>query len=288
MVVARQKFAEGQPTPAIQLPAFGLVAELKDPEKMQADLRRTFQSLIGFLNIVGAMNGQPQLDLDMEKAEAAQFVTSSYLPDPNAKVQQSLKINYNFSPSIAFAGSRFVVASTKALRPHSGDGKRDRSTCQRCLTESSIPMPCCVSTRCEKSSPITVVQLVAQNMLKDGHSKEEAESESGIVGIGRLVRSPRVIAGHDAKRVARVARFGDETGRLRRLRIDMVAMRGQQNSKSWVRRNSRCLCHTIRSIRRGPGGPLSRRPGTNGIARWRRIYFAAPRSVPPRRNSTRR
>ena len=52
---------------------------------MQPELRRTFQSLIGFLNIVGAMNGQPQLDLDMEKSEAAQFVTASYLPDPDCQ-----------------------------------------------------------------------------------------------------------------------------------------------------------------------------------------------------------
>ena len=34
VVVARQHFAKGQPTPDIQLPAFGLVAEMKDPEKM--------------------------------------------------------------------------------------------------------------------------------------------------------------------------------------------------------------------------------------------------------------
>ena len=66
--------------PAIKLPAFGLVADLKDPAKMQPELRRTFQSVVGFLNIVGAMNGQPQLDLDMEKTDAAQFVTSSYIP----------------------------------------------------------------------------------------------------------------------------------------------------------------------------------------------------------------
>ena len=91
VVVARQVFAAGQSTPAIKLPAFGLVAELKDPAKMQPELRRTFQSLIGFLNVVGAMNGQPQLDLDMEKSDAAQFVTASYLPDPDAKDQRRLE-----------------------------------------------------------------------------------------------------------------------------------------------------------------------------------------------------
>jgi hypothetical protein len=115
VVVARQVFAKDQPAPAIKLPAFGLVAELKDPDKMQPELRRTFQSLIGFFNVVGAMNGQPQLELDMEKTETAQFVTAAHLPDPKAKGPGDLKINYNFSPSIAFAGNRFVLASTSAL-----------------------------------------------------------------------------------------------------------------------------------------------------------------------------
>ena len=42
LVVARQEFAKDQPVPAIRLPAFGLVAEMKDPGKMQPELRRIF------------------------------------------------------------------------------------------------------------------------------------------------------------------------------------------------------------------------------------------------------
>lgn len=180
LVVARQRFSEGQPTPAIQLPAFGLVAELKDPGKMQPELRRTFQSLIGFANIVGAMNGQPQLDLDMEKTKDAQFVTSSYLPDPKAKDTKSVKINYNFSPSIAFAGKRFVIASTKAMA-------------HTLATTSATERPADGTNRVVNSNAELKFdtlgeilkdnrgQLVAQNMLKDGHTKEEAEKDVGAL-----------------------------------------------------------------------------------------------------------
>ena len=42
------------------------------------------------------------------------------------KTSVGLKINYNFSPSIAFAGNRFVVASTKAVGAYPGDGQRHR------------------------------------------------------------------------------------------------------------------------------------------------------------------
>jgi hypothetical protein len=174
IVVARQVFAKDQPAPAIKLPAFGLVAELKDPAAMQPELRRTFQSLIGFFNVVGAMNGQPQLELDMEKSEAAQFVTATHLPDPNAKDPSHLKINYNFSPSIAFAGNRFVLATTSALAhalasataaseaPHEAtrivntDGVLQAGVLREILADNRE-------------------QLIAQNMLKEGHSKEEAE-----------------------------------------------------------------------------------------------------------------
>lgn len=180
VVVARQVFPKDQPAPAIKLPAFGLVAELKDPVAMQPELRRTFQSLIGFFNVVGAMNGQPQLELDMEKTEAAQFVTATHLPDPQAKDPSNLKINYNFSPSIAFAGKRFVLATTSALA----------HTLATATAASASPRE---ATRVVNTDAVLQAdvlreiltdnreQLVAQNMLKEGHSKEEAEQAIDVL-----------------------------------------------------------------------------------------------------------
>jgi hypothetical protein len=174
LVVARQTFAEGQPTPAIKLPVFGLVAELKDPAKMQPDLRRTFQSLIGFLNVVGAMNGQPQLELDMERIDGAQFVTASYLPDAGAKDQNALKINYNFSPSIAFSGSRFVVASTKAFAHTLATAKTTERSMQDGKADLNSDLVLKFDTLRDVLSD-NRGQLVAQNMLKEGRNKADAE-----------------------------------------------------------------------------------------------------------------
>jgi hypothetical protein len=180
VVVVRQEFADGQPAPAIKLPAFALVAELRDPATMQPELRRTFQNLIGFFNVVGAMNGQPQLELGMEQTDAAQFVTASHLSDPDAKDPLRLKINYNFSPSIAFAGSRFVIASTKALahrlatasasNPPPGDAARVVNTVA--VLQFNALREILTDNR---------EQLVAQNMLNEGHTKEEAEQEVGVL-----------------------------------------------------------------------------------------------------------
>lgn len=180
IIVARQTFADGQPAPAIKLPAFGLVAELKDPAAMQPELRRTFQNLIGFFNVVGAMNGQPQLELDMEKTDAAEFVTAKHLPDPNADDPLAMKINYNFSPTVAFAGSRFVLASTKdlahalavasAVSSPPGDAARVVNT--NAVLEFDALREILTDNR---------GQLVAQNMLNEGHDKEEAEKAIGVL-----------------------------------------------------------------------------------------------------------
>lgn len=183
VIVARQQFAEGTPQPAIKLPAFSFVFDLKDPAKMQPELRRVFQSLIGFLNIVGAMNGQPQLELDIEKAEKFQLITSSYLVDTKQKDPTGLKIHYNFSPSVAFAGKRIVIASTKELArelataqstesSNQNESKSGESRSGNTNTDLSVKFDLIRSALADNRG-----QLVAQNMLQQGHTKEEAEKE---------------------------------------------------------------------------------------------------------------
>jgi hypothetical protein len=180
IVVARQAFAEGQPAPAIKLPAFGWVAELKDPAMMQPELRRTFQNLIGFFNVVGAMNGQPQLELDVEKTGEAEFVTATHLADPNAKDPGALKINYNFSPSIAFAGNRFVLASTKALAHSlataSATKERPGDKAHIVNTDAVLHLDVLRHILADNRA-----QLVAQNMLAEGHTKDEAETAIDVL-----------------------------------------------------------------------------------------------------------
>jgi hypothetical protein len=175
IVVTRQEFAAGQPTPAIRLPAFALAAELKDPATMQPELRRTFQSLVGFLNIIGAMNGQPQLDQEQEKNERGQLIVARYLRDAKTK-DLGLKIHYNFSPTVAFAGRRFIVSSTEQLARQlvtQAVDARPAGDADRVLNSDAV----------FRFQPLRDIladnrsQLVAQNMLEQGHTKEEAERD---------------------------------------------------------------------------------------------------------------
>ena len=104
-VAARQSFDDRHPVPAIKLPMFAFQFQMRTPEKTTAEFRRVFQSFIGFLNVVGAMQGQPQFDLGSLQSGDAMLYTATYVPEPEQAESEKAPINFNFSPTLAFQGS---------------------------------------------------------------------------------------------------------------------------------------------------------------------------------------
>ncbi len=133
VVVTRQDFAEMLPQPAIRLPSFAVVFRLKEADEMRDELRRTFQSLLGFLNVAGASKGQPQLDFQVEKQGTTSLVTSNYVPEQDEQQSRQARINFNFSPSVALrAGSIHHLQRGRPGPPaeRSTSGGFRRATCQ--------------------------------------------------------------------------------------------------------------------------------------------------------------
>jgi hypothetical protein len=174
ILAARQQFEVSRPIPDIKLPAFALVAEMKNPAETTQSFRQIFQSLIGFLNVVGAQNAQPQLQLSSEQLDGGEVVAATFLPDTVVPVEQQTAINFNFSPSIAFAGSRLILSSTTDLArklvqaaPLAAAEDADRTNSQ--LTVHSATLHGVLDDN--------RTHLIAQNMLKEGNSREEAQRE---------------------------------------------------------------------------------------------------------------
>lgn len=187
LLVARQEF-DAFPQPAIRLPAFALKMNMNEPEKTRPELRRVFQSFIGFLNITGAMQGQPQFDLGMQQTDAVQLVTANYVVNEELQDATDAPINFNFSPTLAFAGTTFVLASTtdlalrivespepeqQSLSGHNSIAALDAATLHSILSDN-------------------FEQLIAQNMLEKGHDRSLAEAE-----IGTLLDLIRLFDGAD-------------------------------------------------------------------------------------------
>ena len=88
---------------------------MKKPAETARIFKITFQSVIGFLNIAGGMNGVDPLDLNSEKVGDALVVSSDYLPPKDEKSRGEAAMHYNASPTVAFVGDRFILASARPL-----------------------------------------------------------------------------------------------------------------------------------------------------------------------------
>ncbi len=183
IVLARQDFAHlDTPEPDIKLPTGAMIFRLKEPEKMQRRLKVAYQSLIGFANIGLAQQGQPQLDIETETRGDTRIVSATYLPDETKKGA----IAYNFSPSIAFVGDRFIIAGTRQLAVELAELAADQTEQQAAgeNTQATLDAQVLHDVLADNRE-----HLVAQNVLEKGHAKADAEKEIGTVldllGIGK-------------------------------------------------------------------------------------------------------
>ncbi|MEZ6129799.1 MAG: hypothetical protein R3C59_14040 [Planctomycetaceae bacterium] len=176
-VATQQDFRHVLPVPSIKLPQFALVLQMKEPETMTREMRRTFQSMIGFFNVLGAMEGRPQLELNMEKLDGgAELISSVYIPEVGDEQSTSADVLFNFSPSVGFRDAQFVVASTDRLA-------RELVQAPPAAADET---PVNTSAKLYGGVLQTVLhdnreQLISQNMLEEGHSREEAEAAIALL-----------------------------------------------------------------------------------------------------------
>jgi hypothetical protein len=172
LVAAQQSFAHDR-APAIRLPSFGLVGTLKAPTVMQRELKRTFQSFVGFLNVAGAMEGRPQLDLDSETTAVAKIYWAEYVVDVDRKYEDGLPVEFNFSPAIAFRGNRIFLASSVELA-RKWVNSADDAAIENSTSNTAIEVDMAALQKVLQDNRL---QLISQNMLEKGHSTKEAEQE---------------------------------------------------------------------------------------------------------------
>jgi hypothetical protein len=177
LVAVRRDFADGTARPAVRLPAFAAVLRLRDPERMRPRLRRAFQSLVGFLNVQGATQGRPQLDLETTRVGDLTLVSATPVPEEDLAGTASGPMALNFSPAIAFVGDRMVLASTRelALELVRGD---ESAGAARAAANTRVRLDGAVLRRILEDNRR---HLVADDMLKKGRTREESEAAIGTL-----------------------------------------------------------------------------------------------------------
>lgn len=200
LVVARREFPAEGFLPIQKLPTFALVFDLEEVEQMRPQLRRTFQSLIGFINITGAMNGQPQLELQMERSEEFEIQSAHYLTPQDHDPSVGLPIQFNFTPAIGFSGTRCVISSDESLAREALEASdvsvesRDSETLFN--TIASTHGKILAEVLRDNREP-----LIAQAMIDEGKQRDEAERDLDLLAeIVTWFSRLEVRLGHDTQR----------------------------------------------------------------------------------------
>jgi hypothetical protein len=173
LVVARQEFPQAGVTPAIKLPAAALIMRMKNPAETSRTFKITFQSLVGFLNIIGGMKGLPPLDLNGEKMGEALVISTEYLPPDKEQSRLDAPIHHNASPTAVFLGDHFILSSARPLALELLEHvQRPSSSSEGINTRLLIDGGAVQLALAENRGP-----LVARNMLDRGHDRTAAEKE---------------------------------------------------------------------------------------------------------------
>ena len=115
VVAALQSYGdEGQPVPALKLPATAVIWELAHPDEFAPHLQMAFQNIIGITNLDGVQKGRSQLLLKTETRGPAEIQYGTYLTVGDAP-KTDAHLQFNFRPACARMGRHFIVGTHVAL-----------------------------------------------------------------------------------------------------------------------------------------------------------------------------
>jgi hypothetical protein len=167
LVSARQGWPEGSASPSVKIPGFALVLHLRDAKRFGPRFEVAFQTAMGVINADRGQKGKEPF-LVRTVSEAGLDVTTArpLLEDARAPLPQEA----NFSPSVALAGQRFILSSSRGLAVdlarayQRGDLEPEAAADRLALRAGEI-----LETLRENEE-----NLIAGEMLKKGTSRAEA------------------------------------------------------------------------------------------------------------------
>lgn len=111
-VAAAQTYPHLDGKPGMQLPAFAVILELKDPQKGADVFQLFFQTLGTIVNIEAGKNGRQPWVLSSEAHGGVQISYAKYLERPEGN---DLPVVFNVQPAAGLVGNRYVAASSLEL-----------------------------------------------------------------------------------------------------------------------------------------------------------------------------
>ena len=175
MVAARQEY-EVKP-PKIQLPGFALIFEMVTPDSFSSVMEEAWQKALGLLNFTRGQQAQPGLIIDRADYLGVKY-SYAYFAEPAAEDSGS-DFRFNFRPALAMPGHYLILSSTDQLARDLIEAiihpQSDMASLEGVHTYITTDF-----TQLTQTLDLNRESLVQQNMLKEGNTREKAESDIAV------------------------------------------------------------------------------------------------------------
>jgi len=200
LIVAEQEYDPDVGTPAVQIPAFAVVFELKDPKKFSIVAEEAWQKAIGMVNFTRGQQALPGLLIDRAVHADTKYTIAYFTPD-DLEDRTAVDVRFNFRPSLGTAGNYLILSSTDGLTETLIDAiheQAERSARTKPGTHSLLEVD---GVQLASVLAANRNNMVLKNMVEKGHSREQAETEIDmLLAIVRNITQARLAVSTDKDR----------------------------------------------------------------------------------------
>ena len=179
-VVTEQEYDPKTGTPALQLPSFAAIFRMDNPDYFSEVMEEAWQKALGLINFTSGQQAQPGLILYRPTHNDVTFSVSRY---STADIDEDAAVHtrYNFRPSLVTFDEWLVMSSTESLARDLIDALKAETAKQPKALAGLHSMVEVNGRQLVSILKANRANLVRQNMIDDGHTKEEAEAAIDVI-----------------------------------------------------------------------------------------------------------
>jgi hypothetical protein len=177
LVVAEQEYDPEFGAPQVQLPAFAAVFQLQDPKKFRPVAEEAWQKGLGLINFTRGQQALPGLIIDRVEHGGIKYTLSRFADVPED--DDPVPLRFNFRPTLAMPGDHLILSSTDGLAEDLIDALNATADAEpRAGVHSAIAID---GKRLASILRANQENLIRQNMVEEGNSREQAETAIGLL-----------------------------------------------------------------------------------------------------------
>ena len=175
VLVAQQTYDETIGTPKTQIPAFAAILRMKDPEKFSIVMEEAWQKAVGLVNFTRGQQAEPGLIIDRPLHGDTQFTVARFAA-PKVEERTDADTRFNFNPALAMPNGYLVLSSTEGLARDLIDALKKETSETLAGIEQIHSLAEVDGTNLAAILKVNREQLVRNNMLEEGNSRDQAET----------------------------------------------------------------------------------------------------------------